>query len=111
KSYVYVTDIVAAVLTAYEKVEQPFQVFNVATGDYITVNEIADLAVACVGLRPGSVAFELTGGDRGWKGDVPVVRLSTKRINALGWTCQHSSKEALRKSMLAMIAGLNEGRG
>ncbi len=111
KSYVYVTDIVAAVLTAFEKEAKPYQVFNVATGDYITVREIADLAVECAGLAPGSVVYELTGGDRGWKGDVPVVRLSTQRITSLGWHCRHSSKEALRKSMLAMLAGLKEGRG
>ena len=35
--------------------------------------------------------LEYTGGDRGWKGDVPVVRLNTDRIRGLGWSCrQHS---------------------
>ena len=49
----------------------PYGAYNVATGDYITVTEIADLAVEVVGLDPGSVRYEYTGGDRGWKGDVP----------------------------------------
>ena len=110
KSYVHVTDIVRAVLTAHEKAPPPFAVFNVATGDYITVKEIADLAVECVGLPPSSVRYEFTGGDRGWKGDVPVVRLSTARIQSLGWRCALSSREALRQSMLAMIPDLREGR-
>ncbi len=111
KSYVYVTDVVRAVLTAFEKEPAPFRAFNVATGDYITVRDIAELAVDCCGLKPGSVNFEMTGGDRGWKGDVPVIRLSTTRIQSLGWKCEHSSKEALRKSMNAMLTGLKEGRG
>ena len=64
-----------AVLTAHAKTIAPFAVYNVATGDYITVREIAELAVECVGLAPDSVRFAFTGGDRGWKGDVPVVRL------------------------------------
>ena len=55
-------------------------------------------------------SFEFTGGDRGWKGDVPVVRLDTQRIQTLGWRCQLSSREALRQSMLAMIPDMKEGR-
>jgi UDP-glucose 4-epimerase len=110
KSYVHVTDIVRAVLTAHEKAPRPFAVFNVATGDYITVKEIADLAVECVGLPGGGVRFEYSGGDRGWKGDVPVVRLNTDRIKGLGWRCAMTTREALRQSMLAMIPDLKQGR-
>ncbi|MFT3841039.1 MAG: NAD-dependent epimerase/dehydratase family protein [Myxococcaceae bacterium] len=111
KSYILVTDVVAAVLMAFEKETTPFRVFNVATGDYITVKEIAELAVECAERKPGSVHFEFTGGDRGWKGDVPVVRLSTARIQSLGWRCGHTSREALKRSMLAMIEGLKAGQG
>jgi len=116
KSYVHVTDIVRAVLTAHTKVAQagasvhPFAVFNVATGDYITVKEIADLAVECVGLKAPVVRYEFTGGDRGWKGDVPVVRLSTDRIKGLGWRCRMTSRQALQASILAMIPDLRGGR-
>jgi UDP-glucose 4-epimerase len=110
KSYIHVRDMVDAVLTALERTEQPFRTYNVATGDYITVTEIADLAVECVGLEPGSVEYEYTGGDRGWKGDVPVVRLDTSRIRALGWQTEMGSREALRDSMLAMLPEARAGR-
>lgn len=110
KSYVHVTDIVRAVLTAHEKTAAPFATYNVATGDYITVSEIASLAVECVGLPPERVAFAYSGGDRGWKGDVPIVRLDTARIRALGWRCELSTREALRRSMLSMIPDLQAGR-
>jgi UDP-glucose 4-epimerase len=110
KSYIHVTDVVRAVLGAHVGTEQPFRPYNVATGDYITVAEIADLAVECVGLRRADVRFDFTGGDRGWKGDVPVVRLDTRRIQTLGWRCRLSSREALRQSMLAMIPDLRTGR-
>jgi UDP-glucose 4-epimerase len=103
KSYVYVEDVIGAVLTAHEKTAQKFQTYNVATGDYITVKEIAELAVECVGLPRGSVQFEFTGGDRGWKGDVAVIRLNTDRIRALGWKNKRDSREALRESMMALI--------
>jgi UDP-glucose 4-epimerase len=110
KSYVHVDDVLAAVLLAGEDDGAPFAAYNVATGDYITVREIAEVAVACVGLAPGSVRFAFTGGDRGWKGDVPVVRLDTSRIRALGWRCERPSREALRQSIAAMIPEIQAGR-
>ncbi len=112
KSYIHVTDVVRAVLTAHAATPEPFRAYNVATGDYITVREIAELAVECVGLQPAplGVRFDYTGGDRGWKGDVPVVRLDTRRIQSIGWRCRLSSREALRQSMLAMIPDMKEGR-
>jgi UDP-glucose 4-epimerase len=110
KSYVHVSDIVRAVLTAHDRTTMPFATYNVATGDYITVSEIAALAVECVGLPSERVVFAYSGGDRGWKGDVPIVRLDTGRIRGLGWRCELSTREALRRSMLAMIPDLQAGR-
>jgi UDP-glucose 4-epimerase len=110
KSYIHVQDVIAAVLMALQKTTQPFQVYNVATGDYITVKEIADLAVEVAGLAPGSVRFEYTGGDRGWKGDVPVVRLNTDRIRSLGWSCKRTSRQALCVSMSALAEDVRRGK-
>lgn len=113
KSYIHVRDVIAAVLLAVEYAPQrPSEVvtYNVATGDYISVTEIARLAAECAGLDPESVELEYTGGTRGWKGDVPIVRLNTDRIRSLGWTCGLSTREALRQSMLAMLPDINSGR-
>jgi UDP-glucose 4-epimerase len=104
KSYIHVSDVVAAVLLAAERSTEPFQAYNVATGDYITVTEIAELALECLGLSRETTVFSYMGGDRGWKGDVPVVRLDTARIRDLGWSHTMTSREALRRSMLAILA-------
>lgn len=106
KSYIWVGDVVNAVLLANEKSAHKFDVFNVGTGDYVTVTEIAQLAVEAMGLQPGSVRFEYTGGDRGWKGDVPIVRLNTNRIRSLGWTRSRSTRQALADSLQALIADM-----
>jgi UDP-glucose 4-epimerase len=106
KSYIHVDDTVNAVLSANRLCADDFNVFNVATGDYITVSEIADLAVDALGLDRSMVDYHYTGGDRGWKGDVPVIRLNTDRIKALGWTCKHSSAQALTRSLSALIDDL-----
>jgi len=103
KSYIHVFDVVAAVLQANRYCTKRLETFNVATGDYITVTEIADLAVQCLAL-PIRPLFEYAGGNRGWKGDVPIVRLNTNRIQSLGWTCRYGSREALRAALLSLIS-------
>jgi UDP-glucose 4-epimerase len=109
KSYIHVSDVVEAVLLAARHSQDRFAVYNVAT-DYITVAEIARLATECAGLDPARVQYEYTGGNRGWKGDVPIVRLNTERIRSLGWVCRRSSREALRESMMSMLVDLKAGR-
>jgi len=109
KSYIHVDDVLEAVLAAQERGQGRYQVFNVATGDYITVKEIADLAVDVSGLAPGSVRYQFTGGDRGWKGDVPVVRFDCTRIKSLGWTPRRGSAAAVRDAMVAMREELARG--
>lgn len=102
KSYIHVSDVVNAVLCANVNEPSSFRAFNVATGDYITVTEIADLVVDILNLRP-SPRYSYTGGDRGWKGDVPIVRLNTDRIRSLGWKNKWNCREALQKSIARLL--------
>ena len=110
KSYIHVEDVMNAVLLAAKRTDTDFRAYNVATGDYVTVREIAELAVEVTGLSPGQVNLEFTGGDRGWKGDVPIVRLNTDRIRSIGWTCRLKTREALRVSMESMLLDARLGR-
>src|SRR3954465_15267804 len=60
KSYIHVEDVLAAVRLADSSTTDRYSVFNVATDDYITVREIADLAVSVSGIQPGTTAYEYT---------------------------------------------------
>jgi UDP-glucose 4-epimerase len=102
KSYVHVDDVLEAIFIVAANAIKPYEVFNVATDDYVTVRQIADLAVAIAGLRPNEVRYDFTGGDRGWKGDVPIVRFDCSKIKALGWRNRRSSAEALGDAMESM---------
>lgn len=109
KSYIHVSDVVNAVLTAHETESRSYQAFNISTEDAISVTEIGKLACRVVGLNPEQVAFSYTGGDRGWKGDVPVVRLDSQRIRALGWSNSRSTAEAMEASMQAIREDVEAG--
>jgi UDP-glucose 4-epimerase len=97
KSYIHVDDVVSAMLLLSESGSAGFDVFNAGTGDYVTVTEIADLVVERMGLE--GVEYQYTGGDRGWKGDVPIVRFRSDKLIARGWHCVRGSREALADSI------------
>jgi UDP-glucose 4-epimerase len=107
KSYIYINDVIRAVLLAHEKLVTPYEVYNVATGDYITVKEIADITFDCLDIPKPQVNF--TGGDRGWKGDVPIVRLNTDKIKTLGWQCHKNSASAIKESVTNIIQQIKQG--
>jgi len=109
KSYIHVDDVIEAIRIANQETYENYAVFNVATDDYITVREIADLAVQVSGLQTGTVKYDFTGGDRGWKGDVPIVRFDCSKIKALGWTARRSSAAALTDAMKAMFEEIKHG--
>lgn len=106
KSYIHVEDVLGAIRLADECATGNYAMFNVATDDYITVTQIADLAVKVSGIAPGETKYEFTGGDRGWKGDVPVVRFDCSKIKALGWKARRTSAEAVTDAMKAMVEEL-----
>jgi UDP-glucose 4-epimerase len=105
KSYIHVEDVVDAMMLLAGLARPGFEVFNVGTDEYVTVTQIAELVVETLGLD--GVELRYGGGDRGWKGDVPVVRFASERIRALGWANTHTTTEALRASI---EANLDEAR-
>ena len=104
KSYIHVDDVIAGMQTCSAKSARAYDVFNLASGDYITVAEIATLAVAALGFDDSSVERRYAGGDRGWKGDIPVVRMSIEKAAALGWQPCNGSAEAMRMALDAILA-------
>jgi UDP-glucose 4-epimerase len=109
KSYIHVSDVVLAMLTVTDRGWEGIETFNAGTGDYVSVTEIADLVVERMGLT--DVRYEYTGGSRGWKGDVPIVRLNSDKLISLGWRCGHGSVEALLDSIDANIVEATAARG
>jgi UDP-glucose 4-epimerase len=97
KSYIHVDDVVAAMLLVSDSGWSGFDVYNAGTGDYVTVTEIADLVVERMGLD--GVEYQYTGGDRGWKGDVPIVRFRSDKLEAQGWQRSRGSRDALIASI------------
>jgi len=108
KSYIHVSDVVSAVLMANNFLNKPFEVYNVATKNYITVNNIVKIIQECLSIE--EIKLSYTGGDRGWKGDVPIIRLDTQKIRSLNWKNKLTTKEAIKQSILEMLPDIKSGR-
>ncbi len=101
KSYIYISDILKAIRLVEKQALKGFNYYNVATMDSITVTQIADTVTGLMGLK--NVKYVYTGGDRGWKGDVPKIYLDSEKIRRLGWKNDLDSKQAIEMSVGSMI--------
>jgi len=106
KPYIHVEDVISAMFIALENQTKIFDVYNVAPKDPATVNEIADIVLAQMNIEKSDCHFKYTGGNRGWKGDVPIVRLDTQKISDLGWKSSMNSLEAIKISVKEMYGNL-----
>ncbi len=97
KSYIFVDDVLDAMRLIERKFLNGFSYFNVSTKDYISVTEIAGITTEIMNLK--NVNYIFAGGDRGWKGDVPVVRLNSDKIRSKGWSNKYNTSEAVRLSV------------
>ena len=100
KSYMHVTECVDAIQHVVEHADEDLNVYNLGTRTTTSVTTIADIVSDELGVDP---AYEYTGGDRGWTGDVPRMRLSIERLADLGWEPSLSSDEAVRRSARELI--------
>jgi UDP-glucose 4-epimerase len=96
KSYLYISDCINGLLTGIESHEQ-IAIYNMGSEDRIKVLEIAEIVIEETGNTEARIS--LTGGingGRGWKGDVKMMQLDTKKIREKGWKPKHNSAEAVR---------------
>jgi len=94
KPYLYVRDLIDAILIAWDKMSGPLNTYHAAGIGSTTVREIADIVVASAGS--GNTRLVFTGGDRGWPGDVPTFSYDTSRLQSLGWRPERHSTDAVR---------------
>lgn len=101
KPYLYVKDLINAIFLIWEKADQPLNYFNIGVETRTSVTEIAD--IICEEMELQNVAYIYSGGDVGWKGDVPEFRYELNKVHSLGWKPSYTSSEAVRASVRGII--------
>jgi len=100
KSYMHVSECVDAIVHVVENADAPVNTYNLGTRTTTSVDRIADIVSSEMGLDP---EYQYTGGDRGWVGDVPRMRLSIEKLSALGYEPGLSSDEAVERATAEML--------
>jgi UDP-glucose 4-epimerase len=101
KSYLHVEDCVAAMRHVVGAAEGPLVTVNLGSRTTTSVRRVADIVSDVLGVDP---TYEFTGGDRGWTGDVPRMRLSVEKLAGMGFEPPGSSDEAVRRAAEALAA-------
>ncbi|MFB6115816.1 MAG: NAD-dependent epimerase/dehydratase family protein [Candidatus Nanohalobium sp.] len=97
KSYLHVEDTVRGILKAWRSDKT---VFNIGSEDSIDVDGIAEIVADEMNLNP---EYEYTGGEKGWEGDVPEMRLEIDKLKEEGWRPQRNSGESVRKTVKELL--------
>jgi UDP-glucose 4-epimerase len=98
KSYMHIDECVAAMCHVVENAPDAYNVYNLGTRTTTSVTTIADIV-----SEEMDPTYEYTGGDRGWVGDVPRMRLSIEKLAALGWDPDDSSDDAVRRATRELL--------
>ncbi len=99
KPYLYVIDLVEAItmFTLDIEMKKGVQVYNAGVETATSVTTIAD--IVCEELGYENVKYNYTGGNIGWKGDVPKFQYDLTKIHNMGWKAKHTSDESVRDTV------------
>ena len=103
KPYVYVEDTLDGMEFGIEHARELVNVYNLAVDDQTSVREITDWTIEAMGIDRNAIDVQYGDSPRGWRGDVPQVKLDTRRMTALGWTPKHTSREAVRRTIREVV--------
>lgn len=101
KPYIFVADLVEAILQ-FREAPQGVSIYNLGVESATSVTHIAEIIVEEMGLK--AVKFSYTGGEGGWKGDVPRFQYDLTKIHQAGWRAKHTSDEAVRRTVREYLA-------
>ncbi len=97
KPYIYVLDLVDAIYKYSMKDRKGVEIFNIGVDNATTVTEIANMVCERLGLE--NVKYKYTGGNIGWKGDVPRFQYDLSKIKSTGWNPKHDSNGSVKATL------------
>jgi UDP-glucose 4-epimerase len=106
RSYMHVGDAVEATLTAWTRGGEGYQVYNVASEDWIAVDGVADIVVEAMGLKGVRKKYKPVLHGVGWPGDVKRIALRIDKLKSIGFKPRMSSREAVRTAVEELLEEL-----
>ncbi|MCC6056132.1 MAG: SDR family NAD(P)-dependent oxidoreductase [Desulfurococcaceae archaeon] len=106
RSYIYIDDAIEATITAWRKTETSYEVYNIASEDWITVDEVAEEVIKAMGLSNVKKTYKPVLHGVGWPGDVKKIALKIDKIKRLGFKPRLKSRDAVKISTQEILREL-----
>jgi UDP-glucose 4-epimerase len=106
RSYVYIDDAVEATITAWRRTESSYEVYNIASDDWITVDEVAEEVIKAMNLNNVKKNYKPVLHGIGWPGDVKRIALKIDKIKKLGFKPAMNSRDAIRVTAKKLLREL-----
>jgi len=103
RSYIYIDDAVEATIIAWRRTEASYEVYNIASEDWITVDEVAEEVIKAMGLNNVKKIYKPVLHGVGWPGDVKKIALKIDKIKKLGFKPAMNSREAVRTTVRRLL--------
>ncbi|MFW9953108.1 MAG: NAD-dependent epimerase/dehydratase family protein [Candidatus Thorarchaeota archaeon] len=94
KTYMYVTDTVAAAILLANNIGRGFLPINVGSSERLRVSKIAQLVLVYLGLPDTKINY--TGTARGWVGDISLTDMDNKLLRSYGWEQRTPLEEGVK---------------
>ena len=107
RSYIYIDDAMEATMIAWRKSESNYEVFNVASKDWITVDEVADVVIRAMDLNNVKKVYKPVMHGVEWPGDVKKIALKIEKLKIIGFKPKLNSREAIHITAIELRKELN----
>jgi UDP-glucose 4-epimerase len=102
RSFLHVEDCAAGLIAATTGGTDDLAVYNVCNLDALSAATVAEIVAEEVDGPPPEIEF--AGGENGWRGDVPTLRVRPEALLETGWRPAADSRAAVRATVRAMLA-------
>ena len=103
RSYIYIEDAVEATLKTAEDMKQEYEVYNIASEDWITVNDIVEQIKKQLDLYNLKIIYKPVLHGVGWPGDVKKIALDITKIKKIGYKPKYKSIKAVENTIKSIV--------
>jgi UDP-glucose 4-epimerase len=105
KPYLHVGECVDGMLYGWQHATAQLNYFNLGCEGSTSVARLAQFLLEAADLKSTEIVY--TGGQRGWTGDVPQVRLDCSKLERMGWKAKLPSDAAVKVAVAELVKELN----
>lgn len=94
RDFIYVDDVINAVLLVANNLKSDDKIFNVGTGTSTSIKKVVEVILGILDIQPEVLFTQAT-----WRGDIKKLGADTERIRKLGFRPMYSLEDGLKETI------------